>query len=124
LFLRIPNLKPLETELKRGFETANGGIAHPSSEDYGDRSFVKFANRMKLVGEPVPVDIRASASLGARLGNLHGGSLLALDFLVDLLAVDGNVRRRFDSETNTVAANVYDRHDNVVSNIDTLILVS
>jgi hypothetical protein len=38
--------------------------------------------------------------------------------------MNGNVRRRFNTEADAIASHVDDRNDNIVPDIDTLILVS
>src|SRR4051812_17247760 len=43
-------------------------------------------------------------------------AILALDGLVDFLAMDGNVVGAFDAEANLVAANVHNGDDNVIAN--------
>ena len=46
---------------------------------------------------------------------------MAVDRLVDLLAVDRNVLRRDDAEAHFVTTNLHDRDDNIVVDNDTLV---
>jgi hypothetical protein len=53
-----------------------------------------------------------------------GALILALNGLVDLSAVNRDVLRGIDTESNLVSTNVDDGHNNVVSDHDALIAMS
>jgi hypothetical protein len=62
--------------------------------------------------------------LGRSVACLRGTAVFALDRVVDFLSVDGDRLGSFDSKTNFIASNVYDRHNDVVANHDALVSVA
>jgi hypothetical protein len=56
--------------------------------------------------------------------NLRGFTIFALNRFVNLAAVDRNLSRRFDSQSNPVAANVHDGDNYIVADNDAFIALT
>src|SRR6516164_3239359 len=80
-----------------------------------------LCERLRISARPSPAPLTSGRRALRRLGFLHlVGLLLALDALVDFLAVHGDMLRRIDSDAHLVPFDPQNRDGHVVTNHDGL----